>query len=71
MEELDLRLKAGTKLEAALALHEYLTKQCGVLFLVRRTIRPLEEESPGVWRCKVVVDSFLPKKKNSENGRPV
>lgn len=68
MEELDLRLRADTKLEAVLALHEYLTKECGVLFLVRKTIRPLTEESLGVWRCKVVVDSFLPEKQNSGKG---
>lgn len=70
MEELDLRLKAKTKLEAAIALHEYLTKECGQLFLIRKTIKPFTEESPGVWRCKIVVDSFLPEKKN-ESGQPV
>ena len=51
-DELDLRVRTFSKVEALLAIQQHLMEQYGPLYNLK-TIKPLTHTSPGVWECTV------------------
>jgi len=55
-ERLDLRVFADTKAFAVFQLNSFLLNEFGLGFKIKAVIKPLFEESSGVWRCILIVD---------------